>query len=162
MGIPYSRQIHSAFDQITPLVASGSDVLRTTKNISILLALIQLLTVFLLWLIWLALLGVLITVNPDLQTERQAIVTPVMEWLAAWVKRRCDRMWLEVVIFTVMAGVGAGTWAGVYFTREHTRHKGVVRTGEGVPVDMVEAMQMGTVGEAGAEDGEGKATAAGG
>lgn len=41
MGIPYSKQIHSAFDQVTPLVAAGFEVLKTTKNIAILLACLQ-------------------------------------------------------------------------------------------------------------------------
>lgn len=41
MGLPYSKQIHSAFDQVTPLVAAGFEVLRTTKNIAIFLACLQ-------------------------------------------------------------------------------------------------------------------------
>ena len=41
MGLPYSKQINEAFDQVTPLVAEGFKVLETTKNISILLATMQ-------------------------------------------------------------------------------------------------------------------------
>ncbi|KAF2252226.1 hypothetical protein BU26DRAFT_538971 [Trematosphaeria pertusa] len=82
MGIPYSREINSAFEQVTPLVAAGFKVLRTTKNISILLAVIQVLTVFFLLLILLALLLLLYTVNPDLEKERKVIVTPFLQWLA--------------------------------------------------------------------------------
>jgi hypothetical protein len=69
MGIPYSREINAAFEQVTPLVAAGYKVLRTTKNISIILAIIQVLTVVLLGLILLALVALLYTVNPDLEVR---------------------------------------------------------------------------------------------
>jgi hypothetical protein len=81
MGIPYSRQIHTAFDQVTPLVTRGFQVLETTKNIAILLAWIQVLTVVLLALILIALLALLVTMNPDLSNERQAFVTPALKVL---------------------------------------------------------------------------------
>jgi hypothetical protein len=44
MGIPYSKQINIAFDQVAPLVAAGFVVLQTTRNITYLLAAIQVLT----------------------------------------------------------------------------------------------------------------------
>jgi hypothetical protein len=69
MGIPYSRQINSAFEQVTPLVAAGFKVLRTTRDISILLAIIQVLTVFFLGLILVALVVLLYCVNPDLEVR---------------------------------------------------------------------------------------------
>ena len=69
MGIPYSREINAAFEQVTPLVAAGYKVLRTTKNISIILAIIQVLTVLFLGLILLALIALLYTVNPDLEVS---------------------------------------------------------------------------------------------
>jgi hypothetical protein len=81
--IPYSRQINAAFDQVTPLVAAGFEVLETTKNIAILLAWIEGLTVVLLGLILCSLFALLITTNPDLAEERRALVTPVMKWLYA-------------------------------------------------------------------------------
>jgi hypothetical protein len=81
MGIPYSRQINTAFDQVTPLVAQGFEVLETTKNIAVLLAWIQVLTVVLLALILIALAALLVTMNPDLSHERQAFVTPIMKIL---------------------------------------------------------------------------------
>ena len=91
MGIPYSKEINRAFDelgkaygQITPLVAAAYDVLESTKNISLLLAGIQVLTVILLALILLALVGMLITLNPDLEEDRAQFVTPVVHWLAGW------------------------------------------------------------------------------
>ena len=69
MGLPYSRQINAAFDQVTPLVAAGFKVLRTTRDISILLAVIQVLTVILLTFILFALVLLLYSVNPDLEVR---------------------------------------------------------------------------------------------
>jgi hypothetical protein len=69
MGIPYSRQINAAFEQVTPLVAAGFKVLRTTRDISILLAVIQVLTVLLLGLILCGLVALLYCVNPDLEVR---------------------------------------------------------------------------------------------
>ncbi|KAJ4372807.1 hypothetical protein N0V86_008173 [Didymella sp. IMI 355093] len=82
MGIPYSREINAAFEQVTPLVAAGFKVLRTTKNISIVLAIIQVLTVLFLGLILLALIALLYTVNPDLEEERRALITPRLKYYA--------------------------------------------------------------------------------
>ncbi|KAI4141421.1 MAG: hypothetical protein LQ340_007653, partial [Diploschistes diacapsis] len=89
MGIPYSKEIKQAFveldkayGQVTPLVAAAYEVLETTKNISLLLAGIQVLTVLLLALILLALVGLLVTMNPELEKEREEFVTPVVKWLA--------------------------------------------------------------------------------
>jgi hypothetical protein len=67
MGIPYSREINAAFEQVTPLVAAGFEVLRTTKNISIILAIIQVLTVVFLAAILGALLLLLVICNPDME-----------------------------------------------------------------------------------------------
>lgn len=69
MGLPYSRQINAAFEQVTPLVAAGFKVLRTTRDISILLAVIQVLTVWLLFCILLALVGVLFCLDPGLEVS---------------------------------------------------------------------------------------------
>lgn len=90
MGIPYSKQINAAFDQVTPLVAAGFEVLQTTKNISILLAAIQVLTVLLLLLILITMLALLVTMNPDLSEERQVIVTPVMKWFTCFLMPECE------------------------------------------------------------------------
>lgn len=114
MGIPYSREINSAFAQVTPLVAAGFQVLQTTKNISILLAAIQVLTALLLFLILLALLGVICTTNPDLQRETDELVTPVVRWLASWVFAygKVVGWLLRVGIVGTMAGLGAFLWQG--------------------------------------------------
>jgi hypothetical protein len=112
MGIPYSRQINAAFDQVTPLVAAGFRVLQTTKNISILLAAIQVLTVLLLFLILLALLALLISINPHLEGERDSLVTPALEWGCANIRAAGRGVialgWL--VLVGGMAGGGLGIW----------------------------------------------------
>ena len=69
MGIPYSREINNAFDQVTPLVAAGFKVLKTTKNISILLAIIQVLTCVLLAMILAVLIGLVYCIDPDLEVR---------------------------------------------------------------------------------------------
>jgi hypothetical protein len=107
MGIPYSREINAAFEQVTPLVAAGFKVLRTTKNISILLAIIQVLTVFFLFLILLALLFLLITVNPDLDHERTTIVTPALRWITQF-----SPWGLVRSILSTAVGFAAMLWAG--------------------------------------------------
>jgi hypothetical protein len=127
MGIPYSRQINAAFEQVTPLVAAGFKVLRTTRDISILLAIIQVLTVFFLGLILVALVVLLYCVNPDLevrlppddvcvadldtktyQEERKAIVTPWLRYFAS------ITLWsIFKTIFFLLAVVGlagSATW----------------------------------------------------
>jgi len=115
MGIPYSKQINAAFDEVTPLVAAGFDVLRTSRNISILLAVVQVVTALTLALILLALLALLVSVNPDLEAERRAVVTPAVQWLAAWV---IERTWLRIVVGTVPLGLVAGGLAGWWITSE--------------------------------------------
>lgn len=114
MGIPYSREINTAFTRVTPLVAAGFDVLQTTKNISLLLAAVQVLTAALLLLILLALLGVLCCVDPALQAERDALVTPVVRWLAGWVLVYGAAVgWgLRVGVVGGMAGLGVVLWEG--------------------------------------------------
>ena len=54
---------------------------QTTKNIFILLAAVQVIKVVLPALTLLVMLALLITVNPDLEDERAAAVTPMMKWI---------------------------------------------------------------------------------
>lgn len=113
MGIPYSRQINAAFDQVTPLVASAYEVLQTTKNISLLLAAIQILTVIFLALILVVLLGVAYSVNPDLDRERKVLVTPALRWLAGRVERGVrSRLWWGLGALVVV-----GLWVGFYVSK---------------------------------------------
>jgi len=109
MGIPYSKEINAAFEQVTPLVAAGFEVLQTTKNIALVVAFIQVLTVILLVLVLVALLGLLVTLNPDLTKERAELVTPVMVWLASWVYAYGGvAKWLGRVL--MLGGLGGGGW----------------------------------------------------
>lgn len=116
MGIPYSKQINYAFDQVTPLVAAGFEVLQTTKNISIFITAIQIFTLFVLILILMTLLALLLTVNPDLSKERQAIVTPVVKWFACWLMPECQaRSHLKTLASIALVGTmfagGCVMWA---------------------------------------------------
>ncbi|KAF2004278.1 hypothetical protein P154DRAFT_55751 [Amniculicola lignicola CBS 123094] len=82
MGIPYSREINTVFEQVTPLVAAGFKVLKTTKNISIVLAVIQVLTVVFLAMILAVLVALVYCVDPGLEYERKTLVTPFFRSLA--------------------------------------------------------------------------------
>jgi hypothetical protein len=117
MGIPYSKQINEAFDQVTPLVAEGFKVLETTKNISILLAVVQVLNTFLLFLILGTLIALLITTSPDLEQERRILITPVLRWFTTWLTDDSSRQYLGFAIFVVIIGVIIGTVGGLYSLR---------------------------------------------
>jgi hypothetical protein len=110
MGLPYSKEIHAAFDQVTPLVAAGFEVLQTTKDIAVLLAVIQVVTALSLILILLALIALLFTVNPDLEQERAQLVTPFMQWLASWVYKY-GRLASYVVRIVFAVGVVVFAWS---------------------------------------------------
>ncbi|KUI65250.1 hypothetical protein VM1G_00823 [Cytospora mali] len=113
MGIPYSREIDNAFNQVTPLVAAGFQVLQTTKNISILLAVIQVLTCVFLGAILLAIIGLICTVNPDLVKEKDELVTPFVRWLASWVFYGKTVIWLLRALVVVFTGaLGVFFWQG--------------------------------------------------
>lgn len=112
MGIPYSKQINSAFDQVTPLVAAGFEVLQTTKNISVLLAAVQVITAILLFFILGALLAILVSINPDLENERRSLITPTVKWFACWLMPECEVRSRFGVILTAVAGIlFAAGWA---------------------------------------------------
>ena len=114
MGVPYSKQINAAFDEVTPFVAAGFEVLETTKNIAILLAVIQISTAILLSLILIALLGLLFSINPELEKERHELVTPFMQWLAGWIfKYGAIATWfLKILMVLTTAGLGVSLWQG--------------------------------------------------
>jgi hypothetical protein len=116
MGIPYSKQINLAFDHVTPLVAAGFKVLQTTRNVTYLLAAVQVLTAVFLGLILITLLALIITVSPDLEHERQALVTPTVRWLAVSVMQYGG--WVKVGVGTVITGCCLGAAGGWYVTRE--------------------------------------------
>jgi len=112
MGIPYSKQINSAFDQVTPLVSAGFEVLQTTKNISVLLAAVQVFTAILLVFILGALLAILVSINPDLEKERRSLITPTVKWFACWIMPECEvRSKFGVIMTAVAIILFASGWA---------------------------------------------------
>ncbi|KAF1933256.1 uncharacterized protein M421DRAFT_685 [Didymella exigua CBS 183.55] len=115
MGIPYSREINAAFEQVTPLVAAGFEVLRTTKNISIILAIIQVLTVLFLGLILAALIALLYTVNPDLEEERRILITPWLKYYAHLTLLGFAKTSITSTI--VLGAVGFAAWRLFLFER---------------------------------------------
>ena len=134
MGIPYSKQINAAFDQVTPLVSAGFEVLQTTKNISILLAAIQVVTVIILAAILLTLLALLISVNPDLEAERAAIVTPVVKWCACWAMPKCEargRVLVSGIVLLLVVFVGSWVWFSVVTDVKDVAAEEAVDGGEG-------------------------------
>lgn len=118
MGIPYSREINQAFEQVTPLVAAGFEVLETTKNIALALFFIQVYTATTLTLVLLALLGLLFTLNPDLEHERKVLVTPAMKWIASWslTKHGAPKSVAAALVFLFALG-GFGFLGWVYYKR---------------------------------------------
>jgi hypothetical protein len=121
MGIPYSKQINAAFDEVTPLVARGFDILQTTRDLSILLAAIQVLTVLLLGLLLVTQTALLITLNPDLEAERRAVVTPAVRHIAhlaayPWAMR-------AAVLCLMMIGGGGAWYASRSVARVMDKHE---------------------------------------
>ena len=116
MGIPYSKQINIAFDQVAPLVAAGFVVLQTTRNITYLLAAIQVLTALFLFLILVTLLALIITVNPELEYEREVLVTPVVREIVEY--GRWYARWVKVGLWIVILGAAVGAVGGWYVTTE--------------------------------------------
>ena len=154
MGIPYSREINTAFvelnkayGQVTPLVAAAYEVLETSKNITLLVAGIQILNTILLSMILMCMLGLLITMNPDLDNERKELITPVMLWIAGWAGL-AKRIAGTVVFLILMMVVG-----GVMMTRREG--KGPVESIEAGEVEEVEEKKEGEEGEEGEEGVEG-------
>jgi hypothetical protein len=112
MGMPYSKQVNAAFDQVTPLVAAGFEVLQTTKNIAIILAVVQVFVAIVLTLTLLAILALIYSTNPDLETERKALVTPCMQWLASWIFEYGTLVGWVLRVFVVLCtgGLGVFVW----------------------------------------------------
>ena len=119
MGIPYSKQINAAFNQVTPLVASGYELLETVKNIAIVILCIQIGLVTLLLFNLFALLGIAISVNPDLDKERKSLVTPAMRWIASWISFWMERKYsLLSTIVGLLAVLGFAYSIYVYHARQ--------------------------------------------
>ncbi|KAI7209593.1 hypothetical protein KC333_g8650 [Hortaea werneckii] len=153
MGIPYSKEINQAFDQVAPLVAATLDVLQTSKNITYLLAAVQVLNAVLLLIAVVSLLGLLITVNPDLAEERRALVTPVVKHLASWVMPGSEGRWyLRVVAWSVATVWLVGCTATAYYAMRENDRKywddSVARKHPGTDTDGMTTSELsGQVGE---------------
>ena len=120
--------------EVTPLVSAGFEVLQTTKNISILLAAIQVVTVIILAAILLTLLALLISVNPDLEAERAAIVTPVVKWCACWAMPKCEargRVLVSGIVLLLVVFVGSWVWFSVVTDVKDVAAEEAVDGGEG-------------------------------
>ncbi len=74
MGVPFSREIEKASHHIDTLVPTVNIALWTIIWVSIIL-------LILIATILVAFIALLITVNPDLERERKALVTPVLRAL---------------------------------------------------------------------------------
>lgn len=122
MGIPYSREINAAFEQVTPLVASGYQVLNTTKNIAVALFVIEIISVILLSAILIGIIGLLYTLNPDLEHERKVFVTPAMKWIASWhpsnLGKRGAPLSVAMVLVGLFAAAGFAFLFYVYYKRK--------------------------------------------
>ena len=163
MGIPYSKQINAAFTelsdaytQVTPLVAAAYEVLETTKNISLLLLALSIFSTITLSITLIVSIGILISVNPDLESERRELVTPVVRWTLGWVA--WGVRWGRVLgIVGVVVGLLV-VWGGVRVTMVRggegvhegleMEGKGGIYGGEEVLVEEGEGEQEGTEGDA--------------
>lgn len=158
MGIPYSKEINNAFDelnnaygQVTPLIEAAYEVLETTKNISLLLAAIQVLTVILLALILVALVALLITLNPDFERERKELVTPTLGWVTAWMGMGWFG-WGMVIFVTVTAGAAVMSTTSGRWVQAKVQES--VSAGQSRLAKKIEASERKKKGETGDEDGD--------
>jgi hypothetical protein len=74
MGVPYSQEVKTAVDLASDLKSHATIAIYAIVVVSVIHTI--LLSIFLI-----AVLGLLITVNPDLAEERKAFVTPVLKWI---------------------------------------------------------------------------------
>lgn len=143
MGVPYSKEIDYAFEhlgplvakghqvldsasvQITPLAATGIQVLDTTRSIAIVLFWLQLLSTLAVVLNLVCLVGILITLNPDLEEERRTLVTPVVRWVLRvmwWVVK--VPMWVAVLLVHLLRVLGAVAWNWLLQVEESNGEEG--------------------------------------
>lgn len=119
MGIPYSKQINAAFDQVTPLVSSGYELLETVKNIAIFITVIQIGIIAVLCLNLLALLGLVYSINPDLEDERKNLVTPAMKTIATWSTAIIERKWSICISMLGLAAAVMGAYSYYVYRKRH-------------------------------------------
>lgn len=129
MGVPFSKEIDQAFEQlgplvakghqvldsaslqITPLAVTGAQVLDTTRTIGIVLFWLQLLSALAVALNLICLVAVLITLNPDLEEERKTLVTPAVRWVVRMTRWAVKvLMWVLVLLVHLLRVIGAAAW----------------------------------------------------
>lgn len=84
-----------------------------------------------LFFILIALCLLLITCNPDLERERQAIVTPVLRWSAGWIMSSEGKLRIGLVIVSGLL-VGGGIVYGHYWAYFQEKKKDGAGEGERV------------------------------
>ncbi|KAB8294261.1 hypothetical protein EYC80_009688 [Monilinia laxa] len=151
MGLPYSKQIHTAFSQsqimmarlqteVTPLVAAGYPliastfaVLKTTRNIAILLACVQVYTAVMLTAHLVVLGMLLVAVDPDLEEERRRFISPVLRGVVEFGVRWGG--WLgwgvKVLVVGVVAGAGVAVWWGIVVAEREEKERILEEEGDG-------------------------------
>lgn len=59
------------------------------------------------------------TINPDLEAERQVLVTPAMQWLSSWMIEASEKRTSFIIgILLVLTIVGFAVWVRVYYVRK--------------------------------------------
>lgn len=119
----------NAYTTLYPPTIRSNQANSQTPTSSFLLAAIQVLTAIFLGLILIALLALIITVSPDLEYERKALVTPVVKSLAYSIMQYGRSV--EVGVLIVVLGVVVGAGGGWYVTRESEVVEVKVEGGEG-------------------------------
>jgi hypothetical protein len=109
MGVPYSHEIQKASDHIDAIMPTVKIALWILNFVSISL-------LILIGALFLAVIALLITVNPDLERERKALVTPVL------------RGWLTVPRLLVGASPAAAAPRGEFERSERTAPPSEKRT----------------------------------
>ncbi|KAJ1323597.1 hypothetical protein MN608_10841 [Microdochium nivale] len=103
------KEIDLALAQVTPLVATAQHVLGQTKYVAAALLLLQILSTLFVGLILVCLLALLVTLNPDLEAERRALVTPAVRRVAgpaAGVAQKLCRWWRWIATAVALLVVG--------------------------------------------------------
>ena len=81
MGVPFSREVEIILGSMQDLKPIAATVLQTVRYVALLLLVLQIATMFLLALLLAAVIALIVTMDPNLSGEREALVTPVLKWL---------------------------------------------------------------------------------
>jgi len=94
--------VGNVIDQVVPII---DQVLYTTKNVAVVLLWLGILVALVVALNLVCLVAILITLNPDLEEERRALVTPVVRSIARRTKTVVDvfRWLMAAALFLALA-----------------------------------------------------------